>query len=74
MKLNVWFCRWVCDALHHLLEVLFIRFGSGLCRQVVGISLDGGWVPLVGGLFCVVMRGASCCLFLQTIRLIISSV
>ena len=41
----------MCDALHYLLDNIFIRFGSKLYRQVVGISMGTNCAPLVADLF-----------------------
>ena len=41
----------MCDALHYLLDNIFIRFGSKLYRQNVGISLGTNCAPLVADLF-----------------------
>ena len=41
----------MCDALHYLLDNLFIRFGSKLYRQIVGIPMDTNSAPLVADLF-----------------------
>ena len=40
-------CQKVCDALHHLLDNIFIRFGSTLYRQIVGIPMGTNCAPLV---------------------------
>ena len=44
----------MCDALHYLLDNIFIRFGSKLYRQIVGIPMGTNCVPLVAALclFC----------------------
>ena len=44
----------MCDALHYLLDIIFIRFGSKLYRQIVGIPMGTNCVPLVADLilFC----------------------
>ena len=39
------------DALHYLLDNIFIRFGSKLYRQIVGIPMGTNCVPLVADLF-----------------------
>ena len=39
------------DALHHLLDNIFIRFGSKLYRQVVDIPIGPHCAPLVADLF-----------------------
>ena len=41
----------MCDALHYLLDNIFIRFGSKLYRQIVGIPLGTNCAPLVADLF-----------------------
>ena len=37
----------MCDALHYLLENVFIRFGSKLYRKIVGIPMGTNCAPLV---------------------------
>ena len=34
---NLWSCQKVCEALTFLLDNIYIRFGSKLYRQIVGI-------------------------------------
>ena len=41
----------MCDALHYLLDNIFIRFDSKLYRQIVGIPMGTNCVPLVADLF-----------------------
>ena len=41
----------MCDALHYLLDNIFIRFGSKLYRQIVGIPMGTNCTPLVADLF-----------------------
>ena len=41
----------MCDALHYLLDNIFIRFGSKLYRQIVGISMGTSCAPLAADLF-----------------------
>ena len=41
----------MCDALHYLLDNIFIRFGSKLYRQMVGIPMGTNCAPLVADLF-----------------------
>ena len=41
----------MCDALHYLLDNIFIRFGSKLYRQIVGIPMGTYHAPLVADLF-----------------------
>ena len=53
-KYHAWSCQNVCDALTFLLDNVFIRFGTKLCRQVVGIPMGTNCAPLVADwfLFC----------------------
>ena len=41
----------MCDALHYLLDNIFIWFGSKLYRQIVGIQMGTNCAPLVADLF-----------------------
>ena len=41
----------MCDALYYLLDNVFIRFGSKLYRQIVGISMGTNGAHLVADLF-----------------------
>ena len=61
----------MCDALHYLLEYIFIRFGSKLYRQIVGIPMGANCAPLVADLFCFVMRETLCCFCQIIIKLIL---
>ena len=56
-KYHAWSCQNVCDALTFLLDNIFIRFGTKLYRQAVGIPMGTNCVPLVADLFLFVMRG-----------------
>ena len=47
----MWSCQKICDALHYLLDNIFIRFGSTLCRQIVGVPMGTSFAPLVADLF-----------------------
>ena len=44
-------CQNVCDALSFLLDNIYIRFGTKLYRQVVGIPMGTNCAPLVADLF-----------------------
>ena len=44
-------CQNVCNALTFLLDTIFIRFGTKLYRQVVGIPMGTNRAPLVADLF-----------------------
>ena len=48
---KLWSCQKMCDALHYLLDNIFIRFGSKLFRQNVGIPMGTNCAPLVADLF-----------------------
>ena len=48
---NALSCQNVCDALTFLLDNIFIRFGTKLYRQVVGIPMSTNCAPLVADLF-----------------------
>ena len=63
-RFKLWSCQKVCDTLHYLLDNIFIRFGSKLYRQIVGIPMGTNCAPLVADLFYFLMRETSCCLFL----------
>ena len=44
-------CQNVCDALSFLLDNIYIRFGTKLYRQIVGIPMGTNCAPLVADLF-----------------------
>ena len=48
---NLWSCQKVCDALVYLLENVFIRCGTKLYRQTIGIPMGTNCAPLVADLF-----------------------
>ena len=50
---KLWSCqkKKTCDALHFLLDNIFIRFGSKLYRKYVGIPMGTNCAPLVADLF-----------------------
>ena len=41
----------MCEALLYLLDNIFIRFGTKLYRQIVGIPMGTNCAPLVADLF-----------------------
>ena len=51
---QLWSCQNVCDALSFLLDNIYIRFGTQLNRQIVGILMGTNCAPLVADLvlFC----------------------
>ena len=38
-RYNLWSCQRTCDAFHYLLDNIFIRLGSKLYREIVGIPM-----------------------------------
>ena len=44
-------CQNVCGALSNLLDIIYIRFGTKLYRQIVGIPIGTNCVPLVADYF-----------------------
>ena len=50
-KYHAWSCQNVCDALTFLLNNIFVRLGTKLYRQVVGIPTGTNCAPLVADLF-----------------------
>ena len=48
---NLWSCQKVCEALTFLLDNIYIRFGSKLYKQIVGIPMSTNCAPLVADLF-----------------------
>ena len=48
---DLWSCQKVTDALIYLLDNIYIRFGSKLYRQNVGIPIGTNCAPLVADLF-----------------------
>ena len=50
-RYKLWLCQKMCDALHYLLDKIFIRFGLKLYRQIVSIPMGTNCAPLVADLF-----------------------
>ena len=48
---NLWSCQKVGEALVYLLDNIFIRFGTKLYRQIIGIPMGTSCTPLVADLF-----------------------
>ena len=48
---NLWSCQKVCEALTFLLDNIYIRFGSKLYRQIIGILVGTNCAPLVADIF-----------------------
>ena len=58
-KYDLWSCQKVTDALIYLLDNIYIRFGSQLNRQNVGIPMGTNCAPLLLICFSSAMRGTS---------------
>ena len=50
---HLWSCQKVCEALTFLLDNIYIKFGSKLYRQIVGIPMGTNCAPLVADLFLI---------------------
>ena len=61
---KLWSCQNMCDALHYLLDNIFIRFGSKLYRQTVGIPMGTNYAHVVADVFLVCYE-RNCMLFLS---------
>ena len=48
---NLWSCQKVWEALTFLLDNIYIRFGSKLYKQIVGIPMGTNCAPLIADLF-----------------------
>ena len=48
---TLWTCQKVCEALTFLLDNIYIRIGTKLLRQIVGIPMGTNCAPLVADLF-----------------------
>ena len=48
---NLWSCQKVCEAVIFLLDNIYIRFGSKLLRQIVGVPMSTNCALLVADLF-----------------------
>ena len=50
-RFNFWSCQKVCDTLIYLFDFIFIRFGTKLHGQIVGIPMGTNCTPLIADLF-----------------------
>ena len=48
---KLWSCQNVCGALVYLLDNIFIRFGTKVYRQTIGIPMGTNCAPLAADLF-----------------------
>ena len=53
--ISLFSCQKICDAFHYLLDNIFIRFGSKLYKQIVGIPMGTICAPLVAYLFFILL-------------------
>ena len=67
---KLWSHQKMCDALHYLLDNIFISFGSKLYRQVVGIPMGTNFAPLAADFFFVMIE-TLCCLCQTITKLIL---
>ena len=54
-KYTLWSCQKVCEALTFLLDNIYIRFGTKLYRQTMGIPMGTNCAPLVAVFVCVLL-------------------
>ena len=64
-----WFLTAVSEALIYLLDNIYIRFGTKLYRQIVGIPMGTNCAPLVADCFYFAMKEISWRLFLTLSKL-----
>ena len=48
---NLWYCQKVCEVLVYLLDNIYIRFGTKLYRQIIGIPMGTTCAPLIADFF-----------------------
>ena len=71
-RYTLWSCQNVCDALSYLLDNIYIRFGTKLYRQIVGIPMGTNCAPLVADLFYTATKEISWILLTMIIKLMLS--
>ena len=71
-RYTLWSCQNVCDALSYLLDNIYIRFGTKLYRQIVGILMGTNCAHLVADLFYTATKEISWILLTMTIKLMLS--
>ena len=54
-RYTVWSCQKVFEALIFLLDTIYIRFGTKLYRQIVGIPMGTNCAPLVADCFLILL-------------------
>ena len=55
IRYHFWSCQNVCDALSFLLDNIYIRFGTKLYRQIVGIPMGTNCAPPVADFFVFIL-------------------
>ena len=50
-RYKLWSCQNICEALTYLLDNIFIRFGTKLYRQIVGIPMVTNCATFIADLF-----------------------
>ena len=72
-RYTLWSCQNVCDTLSYLLDNIYsyIRFGTKLYRQIVGIPIDTNYL-LVADLFYIARKEILWILLTMTIKLMLS--
>ena len=50
-RYKLWSCQNVCEALKYILDNIYIRFGTKLCKQMVAIPMGTYCAPIVADLF-----------------------
>ena len=58
-RYKLWSCQNVCEALIYPLDNIYIRFGTKLYRQIVGIPMGTNCAPLVADCFYFAMKEIS---------------
>ena len=72
-RYTLWSCQNVCDAISYLLDNIYIRFGTKLYRQIVGIPMDTNSAPLVADLYFTATREIPWILLTMIIKLVIEA-
>ena len=68
-RYKLWSCQNVCEALIYLLDNIYIRFGTKVYRQIIGIPMGTNCAPLVADFFYFAMKEISWRLFLTLNKL-----
>ena len=71
-RYTLWSCQNVCDALSYLLDNIYVRFGTKLYRQIVGIPMGTNCAPFIADLFYTATKDISWILLTMIIKLMLS--